>query len=291
MADKLKVMAVVCHPADAIDGAGGTLCRHAERGDDVTVVVCTHGVETHDLERNDALRFGTTVEGWDQRTAIGKKEKEVAEGMAILGVTDVRFLRFPDELLMVTRELIEALATVLAEVQPHLLITHNPTEEAGLADCGHAASAIAALKSRSLANSPKFLKKPSGRTFPAQVFFMTMNGNTTQLTAEGTRHGTVVIDISPVVERKVRAMDCLRSQYYPGHLARKCIENVNGRMGLHWCLAYAESFQLEYAHIYSHLPANEHLLKLASTRTSDHFTHMRIAVNDVPFDPQETEDD
>ena len=36
----LKVMAVVCHPADAIDGAGGTLCLHQERGDEVTVVVC-----------------------------------------------------------------------------------------------------------------------------------------------------------------------------------------------------------------------------------------------------------
>lgn len=57
--NQLKILAVVCHPADAIDGAGGMLCLHAERGDDVTIVVCTHGVESHDLRRNDAVCFAT----------------------------------------------------------------------------------------------------------------------------------------------------------------------------------------------------------------------------------------
>lgn len=282
--DPLKIMAVVCHPADAIDGAGGTLCLHAERGDQITVVVCTHGVDTHDLRRNDAVRFGGQAPVDDHSRAVSRKEQEVVEGMALLGVHDIRFLRFPDELLMVTPELIEALARVMAEVQPHLLITHNPTEEGGIADVGHADSAIATLKARYLANTPRFLAQPVGRVFPAQVFFMTMNGQTTQLTAEGTRHGTVLVDITPVVERKVRAMDCLRSQYYPGDLARKCIEIVNGRMGLHWKLAYAEAFQPLFPHAYTHLPVNEHLLRLAATPASDRHTRLRIQVTDVPFD-------
>jgi LmbE family N-acetylglucosaminyl deacetylase len=161
----LNVMAVVCHPADAIDGAGGTLCLHAERGDNVTVVVCTHGVDTHDLERNDAIRYGAQRETRDHGAALGRKEREVTEGMRLLGVEDVRFLRFPDELLMVTRELIEALAAVMAEVQPHLLVLHNPTEDLGLADVGHADSAIAALKARYLANTPRFLE---GKAAPGQ---------------------------------------------------------------------------------------------------------------------------
>jgi 4-oxalomesaconate hydratase len=290
MSEILKVMAIMCHPADAIDGAGGTLCLHAERGDEVTMVICTHGVETHDLERNDAVRFSHD-EARDQTTAIGRKESEVIEGLGILGITDVRFLRFSDELLMVTPELVEALANVMAEVQPHLLVLHNPTEEAGLGDVGHADSAIAALKARYFANTPRILAKhnaePPGRIFPAQVFFMTMNGQTSQLTAEGSRHGTVLVDITSVVDRKVRAMDCLCSQYYPGHLARKCIEVINGRAGLHWCLPYAEAFQPQFPHIYSHLPANDHLLKLASTPNREHYTDLRIMVNDVPYKKNE----
>jgi LmbE family N-acetylglucosaminyl deacetylase len=283
MDEQLKVLAVVCHPADAIDGAGGTLCLHVERGDEVTVVVCTHGVDTHDLRRNDIIRFGGKATPSDPTTAIGRKEQEVVNGMAILGVKDVRFLRFPDELLTVSTELIEALSGIMADVQPHLLIVHNPTEEGGLADVGHADSAIATLKARYLANTPRFLKKPPGRIFPAQVFLMTMNGQTTQLTAEGTRHGTVLIDVTSVIDRKVRAMDCLRSQYYPGHLGRKCIEVVNGRMGLHWCVPYAEAFQTLFPHVYSHLPVNEHLMKLAGTPASEHYKDLRIMVNDVPF--------
>jgi len=286
MKGKLKIMAVVCHPADAIDGPGGTLCRHAERGDDITVVVCTHGVETHDWKRNDTLRFEGTASALETKTAIGIKEKEVVEGMGILGVKDVRFLGFADGLLTVTTELMEAIATVMADVQPHLLIVHNPTEEAGLACVGHADSAIAALKARYLANTPRFLKKPTGRTFPSQVFLMTMNGQTSQLTAEGERYGNVLVDITPVVDRKVRAMDCLRSQYYPGLLARKCIEIVNGRMGLHRCLPYAEAFQTLVPEVYSHLPVNEYLLKHASTPLSEQYKNkMRIMVNDVPFKP------
>lgn len=280
MNQKLKIMAVVCHPADAIDGAGGTLCRHAARGDQVTTVVCTHGVDTHHLRRNDALRFDRRAV--DQKTALDEKEKEVAQGMNILGVRDVRFLRFPDELLSVTPELIEAIARVIADVQPHLLILHNPTEEGGLGDVGHADSAIAALKARYLANTPRFRKPSCRRTVPAQVYFYCMNGQTTQLTAEGDRYGSILIDITPVIDRKVRAIDCLRSQYYPGHLGRKCIEAVNGRMGLHWCLPYAEAFQPLFPHVYSHLPANKHLLQLASTPAQDHYAHLRILVNDVP---------
>lgn len=98
----LTIMAVMCHPADAIDGAGGTLCLHAERGDEVTVVVCTHGVETHELQRNDNARFGDGQQTGDRSIAVGRKEKEVVEGMAILGVSDIRFLRFSDELLTVS---------------------------------------------------------------------------------------------------------------------------------------------------------------------------------------------
>ena len=114
---------------------------------------------------------------------------------------------------------------------------------------------------------------------------MCMNGQTTQLTAEGTRHGNVLVDITSVVDLKVRAMDCLRSQYYPGKLARKTIETVNGRMGNHWRCAYAEAFQTHYPEIYTHLPANDYLLTLAVTPVAEQLERLTIMVNDVPFTP------
>lgn len=265
MKEKLKIMAVMCHPADAIDGAGGTLAQHADRGDEVTMVVTTHGLDTHDWKNLDKQILGQAGEPDKQTVALGKKEQEVIDGMAMLGVKDVRFLRFSDELHMCTTELIKAIAKIMGEVRPHLLITHNPTEELGLADTGHSGSAIAALRARTLSNSPSFNSEFGGRRFPSQIYFMTMNGETTRLTNEGTRHPDVIIDISDSIERKVKAMDCLASQFYPGKLARKCMENVNGRQGLHFCLSYAEGFQMWKPHIYRHLPLNEHLHWMQST--------------------------
>ena len=78
MSEQLRIMAIVCHPADALDHAGGTLCLHAERGDEVTVVVCTHGVETHDLARNESLSRGDDDIA-DLEKAIEGKEQEVHE--------------------------------------------------------------------------------------------------------------------------------------------------------------------------------------------------------------------
>jgi len=287
--DPLTILAVVCHPADAIDLAGGTLCLHAERGDRVTMVVCTHGVDTHHWRKLDEVHFGdrreSEEEGNDSEVALGVKEREVVAGMDLLGVTDVRFLRFSDELLTVTPELIESIARVMAEVKPHLLITHNPTESLGLADVGHADSAIASLKAIYLAETPRFANFAApDRQGPAQVFFGTMNGQTTSLTHEGARCPNVLVDITPVVDRKIKAMDCLQSQYYPGDLARKVIEDVNGRVGLHARMPYAEAFQTYYPDGYTHLPANEHLLKLSEKSIGDGLKKMRIMASEVPYE-------
>jgi len=51
-----------------------------------------------------------------------------------------------------------------------------------------------------LANMPRLRTRSSGRSFPAQVFFMTMAGQTNQLVGDGSRHGNVLVDIRPVVD-------------------------------------------------------------------------------------------
>lgn len=286
MDEKLRIMQIVCHPADAIDHAGGTLCLHAGRGDEVSVVVVTHGVDTHHHKLNEALTFASASTPGDLKVAMSEKEAEVVKGLSILGVRDVRFLRFPDELVLVNQALIEAIAEQLADVQPHILILHNPSEEPGN---GHGETAQAALAARGLANAPRRYPRKYGlRSFPVQIYFCEMYGSTTQLTMEGMRYGNVLVDITPVVDRKVRAMDCLTSQFYPGQLARKCVEDVNGRMGLHWRLPYAEAFQAHNPSIYDHLPLNPYLLKIYTEPVSDTLAANRIMVTDVPFEPAES---
>ena len=213
MDESLKIMAVMCHPADAIDHAGGTLCLHAQRGDQVTMVVCTHGVDTHHTRRNELIKSGRLDQVSDLDEAIREKEEEARRGMEILGVRDVRFLRLKDDVVIQSRELIEAIAKELADVRPHLLILHNPTEELGFA---HQETAEAALRACDLVKTSHYVQDAGDPVTPAQIFFITMYGHTNQLSAEGRRFANVLVDISPVVEKKARALDCVASQYYTG---------------------------------------------------------------------------
>ena len=53
---KMKIMMVCAHPGDAFDDSGGTLCHHVERGDDVIVLIVTHGARSHAAMFTDEKR-------------------------------------------------------------------------------------------------------------------------------------------------------------------------------------------------------------------------------------------
>src|SRR3990170_804759 len=39
----VKIMTIFAHPADTITNCGGTLARHADRGDEIVALILTHG--------------------------------------------------------------------------------------------------------------------------------------------------------------------------------------------------------------------------------------------------------
>lgn len=68
----------------------------------------------------------------EERTKV--KQQEVREACAIMGCTDVRFLIYTDSVLIVNEEIIEAIARLVREVRPHIVITHHPKDNGGIAD-------------------------------------------------------------------------------------------------------------------------------------------------------------
>lgn len=75
------VLCVAPHPDDETIGCGGALARHAQRGDDVTVLVATSG------ERSAGSQAG----------GAARREAEVARACAALGLpAPPRLLRLPD---------------------------------------------------------------------------------------------------------------------------------------------------------------------------------------------------
>jgi LmbE family N-acetylglucosaminyl deacetylase len=96
----MKIIAIGAHPDDIELGCGGSLALHAQKGDDVTIVVMTGG------EQGGAVASTRT--------------QEAQESGKILGAKEVIFLGYPDTGLAVVPidELIQKIEVVVSKVNP-----------------------------------------------------------------------------------------------------------------------------------------------------------------------------
>lgn len=78
----MNVLVIAPHPDDEAIGCGGTLCKHAARGDRVVVTYLTSG--------ELGLKQLTHEKAWSIR------EREARRAAKVLGVAALEFLRLPD---------------------------------------------------------------------------------------------------------------------------------------------------------------------------------------------------
>jgi LmbE family N-acetylglucosaminyl deacetylase len=109
-----RILVVTAHPDDVDFGAGGTVATWTKAGIAVTYCIVTNG---------DAGGFDPAV----PRTEIaGIRQAEQRAAAAELGVTDVRFLGYPDGRLLVTLELRRDISRVIRDVRPQRVLTQSP---------------------------------------------------------------------------------------------------------------------------------------------------------------------
>lgn len=113
-----KVLVVCAHPGDEILGCGGTLALHAQRGDDVRVVVLGDGWTS----RMKSLEKG--LESVD----LNVLEKQGREALAILGVKEVQYHRFPDNRFdnVPLLDLVKVIEPVKDRFAPDVVYTNSP---------------------------------------------------------------------------------------------------------------------------------------------------------------------
>jgi 4-oxalomesaconate hydratase len=272
MTRKLNVMMVGAHPADAFDAVGGTLAKHADAGDHVVAVVLTHGVKSHDWslmaeERDKKASAGDA----EVQRQITLKEKEVREGLAILGIEDAYFLNMDDQFLQIDRQVVWDLAGLIRKERPHILITQSPLEQNGVADQHALCGQIVLLAIRQASSvMPGHPLPPFG---VSRVYFDAAGGKTTSLEYERNRFPHILIDIEETVERKVKAIDKLRSQFYNGDAGRKMTEVRQFIWGLHQRLPYVEGFQIFEPLVYGTLPVPEYDFVRAGIPYEEQYRH------------------
>lgn len=185
-----RVVAVVAHPDDAELLCYGTLCQARAAGAAVSVVVVTHG----------ANGVSVADAGAGRRLTEDEREKEVTAAWHGTGI-DVAFLRLTDGALVADLGLISRVETELNRLGCTLLITHSARVANDHQD--HLAVAMAAA-----------------------------NAATRVPTCHAVLHGephaprsgfspTVLVDITDVLDDKVRALDAHHSQSGRWYLSKE----------------------------------------------------------------------
>lgn len=108
-------LSIGAHPDDVEFGSGGTLAKWAKAGTVVHHLVMTDGSKgTWDVNANvDEL--------------VTKRQHEQRDAAARLGATgSVNFLSYIDGELRYTDEAVEKVARVIRELQPNVVLTHDP---------------------------------------------------------------------------------------------------------------------------------------------------------------------
>ena len=108
-----KALMIVAHPDDVDFGAAGTVATLTDNGVEVVYGLVTSGQAGEPAHLSPA-----------ELTEI--RQKEQTDAAAIVGVTELHWLGFPDGHLVADLELRKAIARLIRIVKPDLVITQNP---------------------------------------------------------------------------------------------------------------------------------------------------------------------
>lgn len=104
-------LAVVAHPDDIEYGASSAIARWREQGKEITYLLLTRGEAGIDsIEPEEAAQLRT---------------QEQIESAQAVGISDVRFLDYPDGMLEYSLNLRRDVAQVIREITPEVCITLN----------------------------------------------------------------------------------------------------------------------------------------------------------------------
>jgi len=114
MTKPAQVMVITPHPDDAEFGVAGTIVHWVREGKKVVYVVCTNGNKgTSDINMNP-----------DELAKI--REQEQLAAAKLLGVSDVTFLRYPDQALEDTPEFRKEIVRWIRTYRPETVVTADP---------------------------------------------------------------------------------------------------------------------------------------------------------------------
>ena len=224
----LDILAIAAHPDDAEIAAGGTLLALTAQGHRVGILDLTDGEPTPRGQRETRLQ-------------------EAARASEVLGLAFRRTLNLPNRFLMDTIEARIAVAEVLRETRPQVMLVHFPDD----AHPDHVAA-------NRICEAARFYAKFS-RTdwtgdpfYPPRLYRFLMSHKRAHLPV------SFVVNITPYFETKLKAIACYASQgpLDGGIDAARTWLDVEPRALYHGSLGgvrYGEAFQTDEPLVFTRL--------------------------------------
>lgn len=177
-----KIAAIFAHPDDEVLGCGGALALHADRGDEVKILI---------------LATGATSRGIEQSDYIAKLREQARAASAILGAAGVSFCDYPDNR-MDSVALLDVAKDVEGFLEAHpadVIYTHH----AGDMNIDHMVTHRAVATAR----------RPVPGADPVEILTCEVNSST-EWAPPGFEPFVPqdFLEISESLERKVAALEC-----------------------------------------------------------------------------------
>jgi LmbE family N-acetylglucosaminyl deacetylase len=219
------VLAVYAHPDDADVACGGALARWAKAGSRVHLVVCTDGGK------------GTTDPTLEPETLAAERAGELEASAALIGLSSVDSLGFPDGELVDSDDFRCTLVERVRTLRPELVCGHDPTAvffgQNYFNHRDHRIAGAALLDAVAPAAALPHYFPEAGP--PHQV-------STVLLSA--TLEPDDWVDVTDTIDTKAAAVECHRSQFagqggWAGEAVRRRAAEEGRRAGVQ----YAEGFR------------------------------------------------
>jgi LmbE family N-acetylglucosaminyl deacetylase len=225
MAERIeRALVVTAHPDDSEFGTGGTVAKLVKDGCEVTYVIVTNG------NKGSGDRSMTP----ERLAAIRADEQRNAA--RTLGVARVEFLGYPDGEVEDTRDVRRDVAREIRKWRPDLLICQNPnrTYNLGASHRDHRTVGGVALDcvyplARDHMAFPELMPEFEPHKV-RQVYVMQW------------QNPHLVIDISDVMDLKLRALACHASQFGDFSKVEARVRERSAELGKPKGYAYAEAF-------------------------------------------------
>ena len=222
----MNILAIGCHPDDLEIGCGGTLIRYVREGHKVSMCTIANGNMGHVVIMPDELREIRGKECEAAAGVIGADYYRVDAGDGLVEASDKE----------ARRRLIE----IIRKTKPDLIIAHNPDDY--MRD--HMQASWFAYDASFISTLPHLFTESNYTTEIPPVFYMDTLAGIGFIPTE-------YVDISDLIEQKLKALACHQSQIKwlldHDHIDfLDFVRTCNKYRGLQTGVAYAEGFR-QYA--------------------------------------------